>query len=294
MTLPTNLQAITFDFGNTLVPVDRARLRGVVELTGRRVDERLGPFGLDPFLAAWTEERDRQFAEDIPAFREVDIGQRFIRVLARLRGVTPPPREVPWDDVAAARLSRPDEIAWALEVYVDAWVEAVPAPPTVRPLLERLSQRYRLGVVSNWPLAASIDRYFDAVGWAPLFSAVAVSERVGAIKPDRAIFDFAARMLGVPGNEILHVGDDWAADVVGAKRAGWRAAYFHGRPDDSPLPSSTRDATVEADLELHDLLELDSLLMDGLAARSGQEVTLMPRTRHPRRPGSRTTARRTP
>ncbi len=171
-----------------------------------------------------------------------------------------------WDDAAAARLSDPDEIAWALEVYVDAWVEAVPAPPNVRPLLERLSQRYRLGVVSNWPLAASIDRYFEAVGWAPLLSAVAVSERVGAIKPDRAIFDYAARMLGVPGQEILHVGDDWVADVVGAKRAGWHAGYFRGRPDDSPLPWSDRDTSVEADLELRDLLELETLLAKRSAA----------------------------
>ncbi len=59
MTFGDALRAITFDFGNTQVPVDRARLRGVVELTGRRVDARCGPFGLERFLAAWAEERDR-------------------------------------------------------------------------------------------------------------------------------------------------------------------------------------------------------------------------------------------
>ena len=45
--------AITFDFGNTLLPVDRAGLRAVVEVTGRRIVERLGPFPLEAFLTVW-------------------------------------------------------------------------------------------------------------------------------------------------------------------------------------------------------------------------------------------------
>ena len=55
------LRAISFDFGNTLVPVRHDELRGVVEETGRRVVERCGPFGLDAFLTVWAEERERQF-----------------------------------------------------------------------------------------------------------------------------------------------------------------------------------------------------------------------------------------
>ena len=59
---------------------------------------------------------------------------------------------------------------------------------------------------------------------------------------------------------LLHVGDDWAADVVGAKRAGWRAAYLRDRQAGSPLPSSAPDASVMADLELDDLAELEAAL----------------------------------
>ena len=36
-----SIRAITFDFGNTLVPVDRVGLRRVVEATGEAVVERL-------------------------------------------------------------------------------------------------------------------------------------------------------------------------------------------------------------------------------------------------------------
>ena len=67
--------------------------------------------------------------------------------------------------------------------------------------------------------------------------------------------------MGSPDPEaILHVGDDWAADVVGAKRAGWRAAWLAARPDDSPLPGSVRDETVVADLELQTLDDLEAAL----------------------------------
>ncbi len=83
----------------------------------------------------------------------------------------------------------------------------------------------------------TIDRYVEAAGWAPHLAAVVVSQRVGTIKPHPAIFAAAREALGEPDpRAILHVGDDWAADVVGARRAGWRAAWISSRPADSPLP----------------------------------------------------------
>ncbi len=67
------LRAITFDFGNTLVAADRAALHGVVEATAAAVVVRLGPFDVGRFMAIWAEERERQFREEVPRFREVDL-----------------------------------------------------------------------------------------------------------------------------------------------------------------------------------------------------------------------------
>ena len=115
-------------------------------------------------------------------------------------------------------------------------------PPRSRRCSRRLAVRYRLAILSNWPLAATIDRYVEAAGWTPYLAAVVVSQRVGTIKPHPAIFAAARAALDdPPPAAILHVGDDWAADIVGAKRAGWRAAYLASRPGDSPLPGSERD-----------------------------------------------------
>jgi HAD superfamily hydrolase (TIGR01509 family) len=258
------IEAVTFDFGNTLVPVDRAGLRRVVELTAERVVAQLGPFPVDRFLDAWAEERERQFREEVPRFREVDLAERFVRVLARLRGVAPPIREERWDQAAAATHSTPAEIAWAVDIYSGAFVEALPAPPAVAPLLDRLARHRVLAILSNWPLAATVDRFVEAAGWRPHLRAVVVSQRVGTIKPHPAIFAVALAALGGPRpDSVLHVGDDWAADVVGAKRAGWRAAFLDARPADSPLPGSARDREVEPDIEIATLEELERALPAG-------------------------------
>ena len=255
------IEAITFDFGNTLVPVPAAGLRGVVAVTADRIAAELGPFDREAVLDAWAQERERQFREEVPQFREVDMAERLVRILARLRGMAPPPPDVRWDDVAAAHLSSPDEVAWAVEVYSRAFVESLPPAPAAGAVLAALAPRYRLGILSNWPLAATIDRYAEAAGWAPHLRAVVVSQRVGTIKPHPAIFAAAREALGdPPAAAILHVGDDWAADIVGAKRVGWRAAIVASRPDDSPLPGSVRGDDVVPDLDLATLDELE----DGL------------------------------
>jgi FMN phosphatase YigB (HAD superfamily) len=255
--------AITFDFGNTLVAVDRASLRRVVRVTAERVVERLGPFDLEAFLSTWAEERERQFREEVPRFREVDLADRFVRVIARLRGMTPPAPDASWDQASAASLSTGAEIAWAVEAYSRAFVEGMPPDPAVGGLLERLARRYRLAILSNWPLAATVDRYAATAGWDRHLSAIVVSQRVGTIKPQVAIFRAAESALGMGEADrttILHVGDDWSADVVGAREAGWRAALLHGRPTDSPLPASVPDGSIVPDLELGRLGDLEQAL----------------------------------
>jgi FMN phosphatase YigB (HAD superfamily) len=85
-----------------------------------------------------------------------------------------------------------------------------------------------------------------------------VSQRVGVIKPHPAMFAAGRRALGDPPPEaILHVGDDWAADIAGARAAGWRTAWVSERPPDTPLPTSAPDRSVPADLELAAIAELD-------------------------------------
>jgi FMN phosphatase YigB (HAD superfamily) len=259
--------AVTLDFGNTLVRVDRAGLRGVVEETSDVVARRGIATDRPAFLSAWSEERERQFREEVPAFREVDIDQRAVRVLARLRGMAPPPPERRWDDAAAADHVAPGEVDAIVDAYSSAFVRRMSPVPDATATLERLSGRgFDLAILSNWPLALTVDRFAEAQGWLPFLRAVVVSQRVGTIKPHPSIFRAAEAALGLAGRaagRILHVGDDWAADVVGAANAGWRTAYLRNRQEDTPLPTSepgdhlVSGAEVEADLVIDELSDLD-------------------------------------
>lgn len=267
-------RAISFDFGNTLCAVSDEALRTVALDAAERIAGRSGPFALDDFVVAWREEARLQFALNVPLGRENDLGERLVRVLARLRGMAPPPAppavgdvaadELPpapaWDDEAAAGLSSPDEVDAGVRDYGEAFVANMPVDERVAPLLSRLSGHYGLAILSNWPLAWAIDSIAERAGWTPHLGTIVVSQRVGWIKPDRRMFEAAAAALDVPMAELLHVGDDWAADIVGAKRAGARAAYLDARPATSPLPSSVPDGSVEPDLVLHDLVDIESLL----------------------------------
>jgi FMN phosphatase YigB (HAD superfamily) len=271
--------AITFDFGNTLVRVDRSGSRAVIEETA----DALGLRGIvehrEAFLGAWGEERDRQFREEVPQLREVDVGQRAVRVLARVRGMDPPSTEERWDDLAAAALVEPEEVDAVIDAYSAAFVRRMRPVPDASETLRVLSERgFVLGILSNWPLAVTIDRFAEAQGWMPHLRAIVVSQRVGTIKPHPAIFAAAETAIGVrpgPGGRKseLHVGDDWAADVAGATRAGWRTAYLRGRQGDTPLPTSEpgdgldAGGPVVADLEIDELADLDGFVeVDGIAA----------------------------
>ena len=269
------VSAITLDFGNTLVRVDRAGLRAVIDETVEALERGGIVSDREGFLTAWAEERDRQFREEVPLFREVEIPPRAIRVLARLRGMAPPAPDARWDDAAAEALVDPSEVATVVEAYSQAFLERIAPVADARSTLEQLSARgFALAILSNWPLASTIDQFAEAQGWLPFLRAIVVSQRVGTIKPHPAIFRAAEEALGLraagagggPGLAILHVGDDWAADVVGASQAGWRSAYVRDRQHDTPLPTSERGGgapagvPVTADLEIDELSDLDALV----------------------------------
>jgi len=99
----------------------------------------------------------------------------------------------------------------------------------VRPFLEWASGRYCVGLVSN-----NVDRLVDNTiplfGLHDHFKFYVISHEVGFEKPSREIFgkvcEEATAVLGEPVSpeEILHLGDNFAADYCGARAAGMAAA----------------------------------------------------------------------
>jgi putative hydrolase of the HAD superfamily len=122
----------------------------------------------------------------------------------------------------------------------------------VVPVLARWSTRYRLVAVSNGN--ADVGR----VGLGAYFAGAVSAHEVGCAKPDPRIFLEACRVAGAAPSEVLHVGDDPLLDVIGAHRAGLRAAWIrrpafaHRHPADA--------CGAEAGAPFEDLHALDARL----------------------------------
>jgi putative hydrolase of the HAD superfamily len=131
--------------------------------------------------------------------------------------------------------------------------------PDVIPALDAMQAGgLRLAVVSNWGWAAP--ELLQTLELARHFEVLSISARVGFQKPHPAIFEHALELLEVRPDEVVHVGDDVAADVAGARRAGIEAVLIDrkGRALSNLGDPATLDgAPVIADLaELLDLLAI--------------------------------------
>jgi putative hydrolase of the HAD superfamily len=95
----------------------------------------------------------------------------------------------------------------------------------VAPTLAELKRRgLKLGVISNFDSrlydvlrACRLDHFFDSVH---------ISTRVGAAKPDAAIFQAALNHYAIEARQAWHVGDNLREDVEGAMAAGVNAALL--------------------------------------------------------------------
>ena len=109
----------------------------------------------------------------------------------------------------------------------------------VVPALDALAAAgLRLGVVSNWDV--SLTDVLRDLGILDRFASLSVSAAVGVRKPDPRIFLHALSALGAAPGDVLHVGDDRARDLDGARSAGVRAVLIDraaGRGDDDAIAS---------------------------------------------------------
>ncbi|MDN3518994.1 HAD-IA family hydrolase [Aquisalimonas lutea] len=133
---------------------------------------------------------------------------------------------------AARAVGAPPQAAEeAFDVFLDAR-HRVDLYPDALPVLEALYQRLPLVALTN----GNADVHRLALGH--YFVAAYSAVHVGAAKPDRPMFEAAARGAGVPLERLIHVGDDPVTDVAGAAQHGLRAIWLNrsGMPWPSNLP----------------------------------------------------------
>ncbi|MCX5770597.1 MAG: HAD family hydrolase [Candidatus Hydrogenedentes bacterium] len=204
------VRAVVFDYGNTLVEFGQDKIRMYDGALAGVLERLFGPPDLEMLAAIRDRDRMAPYSGNPPEYREnrlPDITGELIRALY-------------------GRRAAPEQLDEVLRVRYEAFVELVEGADEARVLLDRLRGRYRLGLVSNYPDGAAIRASLDKVKLAEYFESVVVSGDIGYCKPHPLPFSRSAAELGVAPGEIVFVGDNWLADVQGAKRAGMQAVHL--------------------------------------------------------------------
>ena len=112
--------------------------------------------------------------------------------------------------------------------------------PGAGDLILRLHDRgYRLGIVSNND--GCTREKCREVGIEPFFSFILDSTLEGIMKPDPRIFARALEQAGAEPAEVLHVGDLYGCDILGARAAGIPAVWLgNDLIEPPPIPGVQR------------------------------------------------------
>lgn len=122
--------------------------------------------------------------------------------------------------------------------------------PEVLDVLRTLrAHGYPLAVISNW--SWDLEDRAKQAGLAGYFDLIVASARAGCDKPHPMIFQRTLEAMGVEPARAIHIGDSYAADVVGARSVGMDALWLDrvgkgGHPDARTI----RDLTAVLDIVL--------------------------------------------
>jgi putative hydrolase of the HAD superfamily len=177
----------------------------------------------------WREHRD------IAADEQIRV---FLRVLdPALPGVLGPP--------ALDRLAR---------VYQEPALTHRPeiTPGAAEAVRELRARGLTLGLISNTGRTPGrvLRHLLASAGILPCFDVLVFSDEAGVRKPAAAIFRRVLDHVWIDAAAGVHVGDDDAADVAGARGAGMRAIHFVS----TASPAAPADAVLRRFADLPDVV----------------------------------------
>lgn len=230
-----NIDAIAFDFGNTLCPWDEEQYWQVTKSTLEHI--RNG-YSIDHVFKVFSRIRDKARAKNIPRLVEND--------LAAILGDT-------LKELTAQPYSKSD-LDDLINNHVKAFVNVCNSPDGLNAMLNSLHNKYRLAVVSNYPIPECIRMSLRRIKIDHYFETTIVSGDLGVMKPSCRIFDKALSALSLPPEKVLFVGDDWIADIIGAWTSGMPCVHIKNGSKQKPETNiNTFGAYLEKALDLPEL-----------------------------------------
>jgi putative hydrolase of the HAD superfamily len=169
-----------------------------------------------------------------------DLEQAYEQSATRLQAVWNRNEEVPIMDQVRLliQLAAGRQVAFEpglLRLMEDAYVNPIltirpkmnpDAPAVLRAVRDR---GYKIGLISNTGRSPgdALRNLLNSYDLLKFFQVTVFSNEVGRRKPDRIIFEHAARLLGAENHEVIHVGDNPETDFWGARNAGMRAIFLN-------------------------------------------------------------------
>ena len=118
--------------------------------------------------------------------------------------------------------------------------------PDVKPCLEALAGRYRLGIIANQP--SQVREAMARDGIEDFFEIWGVSDDIGLEKPDPRLYAHVLYTAGISPLHTVMLGDRLDYDVIPAKTAGMRAVWIlrgEAPKDPTALQLAEADASVK-------------------------------------------------
>jgi len=127
------------------------------------------------------------------------------------------------------RLGPSATVSGLVDSYLSTFAQFAVEMDGATRVLEQLKNRgFKLGIVTNGRTALQTS-VIQRLGFDSFTDGIAISEQVGAKKPDGRIFRHALHLVGGVAGSTIMIGDDFEADVRGAHAAGIRSVLFKGQ-----------------------------------------------------------------
>ena len=200
------IKAIVFDFVQTLGDAAEGYKAGEKN-SQKKLFAKLGLDSWDKYMDLYREERKQHFARS-------DFSRRNVWIKLHEH------YNVPVDNNFLDELEKE---------YWDFVKNAMKLFPEAYDVIEKLKEKYKLGLVSNSQKDGStkalqndeykrLEKLFDVV--------VIAGEGNIPAKPDPAPFKLALEKLGVTPEEAIFVGDDFRGDIEGSKNVGMTPVWL--------------------------------------------------------------------
>ncbi len=116
--------------------------------------------------------------------------------------------------------------------------------PDVPPTLNKWqAQGIQLGVLSNFD--SRLYPVLDALNLSEYFTSVTISTEVGAAKPHPEIFKVALAKHQSSREKVVHIGDSFKADYLGAKSAGIQGILVNRNEQGKSTPFEQKSELIE-------------------------------------------------